>query len=74
MAHPHKTKKLRAKLDRARAESRALRAALDADRALWSHLLFCPDCQLQTVLRLLCPDALALRHAARKPVPAKKKH
>jgi hypothetical protein len=64
-SHKHKARKLRAKVDRMRAENRGLRSALKAEHALWWHLRDCSDCQMQTLHRLMCPDATALRHAAR---------
>ena len=44
-----------------RRENAALRRALKAERRYWRHLLFCPECQLQTALRFQCPDAQTLR-------------
>ena len=52
---------LRAKVACLRRDNAALRRALKAERKYWKHLLFCADCQLQTVLRIQCPDAQSLR-------------
>ena len=52
---------LRASADRLKKDNDRLRRALLAEREFWSHFLFCPDCQLHLMNRLLCPDALSLK-------------
>ena len=52
---------LKAKVACLRRNNAALRRAFTAERRYWKHLLFCPSCQLQTVLRIQCHEAQALR-------------
>ena len=62
----HKTKELRDRAKRLKAQNDALRAALTAERAFWNHFLFCPECQLQRLNAVLCPESLGLKRTYSK--------
>lgn len=47
-------------------QNEMLRGFLNAERAFWNHLLFCPECQLQRLSSLLCPTSLILKHELRQ--------
>lgn len=61
-----KIKVLQSRVKCLKAQNDVLRAALKAERAFWNHFLFCPECQMQRLNTVLCPESLDLKRAYSK--------